>query len=187
MTTVGVAAAIVLVLVILYSLPQISQKNTENLVEETDSLRENKLRTELPKDSAQDKFLPKIDEKKDDKLPLEVKPPKPENNLAFAPNEDLEAFLREQTRDEEKISDIEPKNGVIISGNLLELTWQTSLDKALVLELMNNQNQVLKTLETNAQQTKVTISLKDLPEGLYYWRLLDNRNLYHVGKFEFRP
>lgn len=58
--------------------------------------------------------------------------------------------------------------------------WENHIDKDLELKIMNNLNEPLYTFK--AKGSKVEF-IGNLSPGLYYWKLEDKENLYHVGKF----
>jgi len=72
---------------------------------------------------------------------------------------------------------VSPANDAQFRG-AVKFTWRNNT-KPLILEILNNQERLLATVEA---QSEFTLG-KHLAPGLYYWKLLSGEELLHVGKF----
>ncbi len=68
----------------------------------------------------------------------------------------------------------------ILKKGVIVFKWENHIDKNLKLKILNNRNETLYIF--NAEGSMVKFS-GELDPGLYYWKLEDSDNLYHVGKF----
>ncbi|MEN8222817.1 MAG: hypothetical protein ABFR36_06115, partial [Acidobacteriota bacterium] len=68
----------------------------------------------------------------------------------------------------------------ILSKKKIVFMWENHIDKKLELKILNNLNETL--FKFKAEGSRVEFE-GDLSHGLYYWKLEDKENLYHVGKF----
>lgn len=74
---------------------------------------------------------------------------------------------------------ISPEFRILEKGKII-FKWENHIDKNLELKILNNLNETLHTFKVEG--SKVEFS-GNLSPGLYYWKLEDKENLYHVGKF----
>lgn len=155
--------------------------------------------THEPKDTLEDKKIIKPQDilDKEENLPqedtsevlpdksedIEIPEPDFDNHLAFAKNEEMEEWLNTNVRSDNVIEDILPKNDLIATKEI-KFSWKNNIEEKLLLEILDNQGEVIKEFELEIGAEEKVLDLVSWKEGLYYWRLLDNRNLYHVGKFK---
>lgn len=62
--------------------------------------------------------------------------------------------------------------------------WKNHIDKKLKLKILNNRNETIHILEVKGSSATFNGILNP---GLYYWKLEDTEDLYHVGKFLIGP
>ncbi len=62
--------------------------------------------------------------------------------------------------------------------------WENHIDKKLKLKILNNRNETIHILEVKGSSATFNGMLDP---GLYYWKLEDTEDLYHVGKFLIGP
>jgi len=74
---------------------------------------------------------------------------------------------------------ISPEFKIMEKGKIVFM-WENHIDKNIYLKILNNLNETL--FKFKAEGSRVEFK-GDLAPGLYYWKLEDSENLYHVGKF----
>jgi hypothetical protein len=99
-------------------------------------------------------------------------------NKNFKINPNLEYMINSQLRDE-SIKVNSPANNSIVNNNIV-FAWESFPSKPIQLKILNNQNDILfeYSIQTNKFVLKETLS-----PGLYYWKLENQTDLLHVGKF----
>ncbi len=106
-----------------------------------------------------------------------IKPARTQIN-PFKDNPNLEYMVDSPLRGK-LIHIISPEFRINERGKII-FKWKNHIDKHLILKILNNTNETIYTLKTD----KSRVELKEkLSPGLYYWKLEDSENLYHVGKF----
>jgi len=106
-----------------------------------------------------------------------IKPAQPQRN-PFKDNPNLEYMVDSPLRGK-LIHIISPEFRINERGKII-FKWKNHIDKHLILKILNNTNKTIYTLKT--YKSRVEFKEK-LSPGLYYWKLEDAENLYHVGKF----
>ncbi len=77
------------------------------------------------------------------------------------------------------INIISPEFRITDRGKII-FKWENHINKELELKILNNLNETLYTFKAKGS----IVEFKgNLSPGLYYWKLEDKENLYHVGKF----
>ncbi len=99
----------------------------------------------------------------------------------FKDNPNLE-YMVDSTHRGRMIQIISPEFKIIKEGDLV-FRWQNHIDKKLILKILNNVNETLYTFVAKGSMVEFH---GELNPGLYYWKLEDKENLYHVGKFIIR-
>jgi hypothetical protein len=99
----------------------------------------------------------------------------------YAESPELEDLLKSAIRSEE--TEIKSPTAAAALRRGDKFHWVTSAKPPYELVLLNNRDSVLSTVRI----TSTTYLLKDsLVAGLYYWKLIGEGNLLHVGKFIVR-
>lgn len=102
---------------------------------------------------------------------------------SFKPNVALESLVRQVvTRSQPAISDVSPRNGVTVAGDL-RFEWQTSYAGVVYWKILDNQENIRMSGSTQDSQFVLEQIEKTLQPGLYYWKLESDTDLLHVGKF----
>ncbi len=96
----------------------------------------------------------------------------------FKDNPNLEYMVNSHYRGR-LIHIISPEFKIMEKGKIIFM-WENHIDKHLELKILNNLNETL--FKAKAEGSRVEFK-GDLSPGLYYWKLEDRENLYHVGKF----
>jgi hypothetical protein len=110
---------------------------------------------------------------------------KPDKQLAFAENADLETDLSAQARVGEEIRILAPQNNENFAETV-KLTWHAPQAQIFEVEILDNQRRRI-SLQTLAKgQTKLVLEVKNWQAGLYYWRLSDENDLLYTGKFKVK-
>ena len=99
-------------------------------------------------------------------------------NKNFKINPNLEYMINSQLRDE-SIKVNSPANNSIVNNNIM-FAWESFPSKPIQLKILNNQNDIL--FEYSIQTNNFVLKEK-LSPGLYYWKLENQIDLLHVGKF----
>ena len=96
----------------------------------------------------------------------------------FKDNPNLEYMVNSHHRGR-LIHIISPEFRILGKGKIVFL-WENHIDKNIELKILNNLNETL--FKSKADGSRVEFK-GNLSPGLYYWKLEDKENLYHVGKF----
>ncbi len=96
----------------------------------------------------------------------------------FKDNPNLEYMVNSHHRGR-FIHIISPEFRILGKGKII-FVWENHIDKNLELKILNNLNETL--FKSKAYGSRVEFN-GNLSPGLYYWKLEDKENLYHVGKF----
>ncbi|MBN1560358.1 hypothetical protein JW998_08915 [candidate division KSB1 bacterium] len=97
------------------------------------------------------------------------------------PSPSMERLLN-QTHRAEDVTVISPSNNDNVKKNLL-FRWQREDNSELFIIILNNREEELFTFSTTGNDYLFKNAAKKLPPGLYYWKLEDENELKHVGKF----
>ncbi|PWD97647.1 hypothetical protein [Marinilabilia rubra] len=99
----------------------------------------------------------------------------------FEPDEDLEKLVdryKGNLRNSGEVKVVSPLT-VTNSNNSITIKWENPGKKRLIIEVFNNEGSRIIETET----TKNEYTLKNLDEGLYYWKLIsENFELLFCGK-----
>jgi hypothetical protein len=104
--------------------------------------------------------------------------PKTFKDSRYRINPSLENMIGSQLRSH-RIEVLEPPNNSVLKGRIL-FSWKKDLSKPHTIKIVNNRNDVLYTYKISGKAFQFNESL---PNGLYYWKLEDENELLHVGKF----
>ena len=111
-------------------------------------------------------------------IPPETKGVELSRHDPFKDNPNLEYMVDSPHRGR-LIHIISPEFRILGKGSIV-FRWENHIDKELKLKILTNLNETLYTFK--AEGSRVEFS-GELSAGLYYWKLEDSENLYHVGKF----
>ncbi len=99
---------------------------------------------------------------------------------AFTPNEELEELYSNMRGAYRSNDVILTSDSIVYLKNTDSLTWQNPQENILYVEIFNNQGTEVSSKEVN---TSRGVQLPALPNGLYYWKLLnEDFDLLFVGK-----
>jgi hypothetical protein len=100
---------------------------------------------------------------------------------AFAESREMEDLMKSGVRSEE--TDIRsPSNGAYVRPGI-RFEWTTVAKPPFDLLIVNNLDRTVRSLQLQEN----TYVMKDaLPSGLYYWKLIGEGELLHVGKFKVK-
>lgn len=115
-------------------------------------------------------------EKKD--LKKIIREPKADPGANFRNNPNLE-FMVNSTFRGRMIHIISPEFKLLEKEKIV-FKWENHIDKKLQLKILNNRNKTLHILDVIGSTAAFNGKLEP---GLYYWKLEDKEDLYHVGKF----
>jgi hypothetical protein len=121
-----------------------------------------------------------IDEKKE--MPISEN-----KQLAFLENGKLEQQINNRIRSSKVIEIISPINGAEFSGTV-DFRWMIeNQGESINFEILDNKENIVRKESIAATKNEIQINVKDFRNGLYYWRLMGKREVYHVGKFKIIP
>jgi len=99
----------------------------------------------------------------------------------FRDNPNLEYMVNSHHRGR-MIHIISPETRELENGKII-FRWENHIDKNLILKILNNRNETVFRSKARGSRVEFT---GNLAPGLYYWKLEDSENLYHVGKFTIK-
>gem|GEM_PF-591796 len=97
-------------------------------------------------------------------------------NFTVSPN--LENLVNAHSRSL-SVEVLSPLNGENFKERIL-FQWKADADDRLTLKILSNNEKTLQTISVRG--SRYVFSQK-IPPGLYYWKLEDNDELLHLGKF----
>jgi hypothetical protein len=100
---------------------------------------------------------------------------------AFAESPEMEDLMKSAVRSEE--ADVRsPANGSTVRPGI-RFEWTTAARPPFQLLIMNNRDRTVRSVQL---QECAYIMKDSLPRGLYYWKLIGEGELLHVGEFKVR-
>lgn len=96
----------------------------------------------------------------------------------YAINPNLEYMINNQSRHSGVLVHT-PENNSKLNG-VIQFSWTVNSNRKIHLKILNNRNEVLYSYSPAGEQFFLADSLQP---GLYYWKLEDQTDLLHVGKF----
>lgn len=100
----------------------------------------------------------------------------------FKESQNLESLVGVKYRDNEIIKIISPENGKVFRVNeVITFKWEIQPNKLLILKIFNNKEKIVfneDDINENVFEFK-----NNLPQGIYYWKLETEDDLYYTGKF----
>lgn len=101
----------------------------------------------------------------------------------FEVSDDLEGLVGAIVRDNSlKINKPSPEASVK-AGQIISFAWQEAKQEAIFLIILNNREEEQLRIQVDSGAYEFTA---DLPQGLYYWKLESEEDLFYVGKFFIR-
>jgi len=80
------------------------------------------------------------------------------------------------------VTEVSPPNGFNVRNDLL-FSWKRDDTSELSIIILNNREEELLTFSTTGNEYLFENAADQLPPGLYYWKLEDEDEDKHVGKF----
>jgi hypothetical protein len=100
---------------------------------------------------------------------------------AFAESPEMEDLMKSAVRSEE--ADVRsPVDGSTVRA-AVRFEWSTAAKPPFQLLIVNNRDRTVRSLQL---QESAYVMKDPLPQGLYYWKLIGEGELLHVGKFKVR-
>jgi hypothetical protein len=96
----------------------------------------------------------------------------------YMPNEELEGLIGSEIRGE-AFEAIRPEEHVIGRQNIL-FSWKTTASGPWKVMVVNNRGTIIKEEEVLSAEF---VLKGPIAPGLYYWKVIQNDELAHVGKF----
>ncbi len=112
------------------------------------------------------------------------------NSLAFAEFAEFEQLIETKYRNE-AVEIISPKNSENFDGKVL-FKWNLPSASKVYLQIYDNKGNIVKGFEHITVKGQQYILTKELPPGLYYWKLitegdmLSGGDVLFVGKFYYK-
>jgi hypothetical protein len=100
----------------------------------------------------------------------------------FTPNPEFEGMVQGGTRSEE-LTGMTPANGVDVRPPEVQFNWHSNSDEALTLIVYDNHGQAVFSAADTKPPVRMPIALEP---GLYYWKLMNEEEGLHFGKFYVR-
>jgi hypothetical protein len=100
---------------------------------------------------------------------------------AFAESAEMEDLMKSAVRSEEAVVR-SPANGAYLKPGV-RFEWTTVAKPPFDLLIVNNLDRTVRSLQL---QENAYVMKDPLPSGLYYWKLIGEGELLHVGKFKVR-
>lgn len=104
-------------------------------------------------------------------------------------NASLEQRMRSTLRSESTVfSLLLPEPHLTLKTEALRFAWQSqNLDNSFfTIELVSSENKVVLTKQMRVSNKQSDISLKDLPAGVYYWKLMIEDVLVEIGRIYYK-
>jgi len=100
----------------------------------------------------------------------------------FTPNPEFEGMVQGGTRSEE-LTVVTPTNDADVRPAEAQFNWQSRSDDALTLIVYDNHGQAVFSVADTNPPVRMPIALEP---GLYYWKLMNEEEGLHFGKFYVR-
>jgi hypothetical protein len=100
---------------------------------------------------------------------------------AFAESPEMEDLMKSDVRSEE-VEVRSPANGIYVRPGV-RFEWTTAAKPPYQLLIVNNRDHTVRRVQL---QESAYVMKDPLPTGLYYWKLIGEGELLHVGKFKVR-
>ncbi len=100
---------------------------------------------------------------------------------AFAESPEMEDLMKSAVRSEEVVVR-SPANGSTVRPGI-RFEWTSTARPPFQLLILNNRDSTLRSVQL---QENAYVMKDPLPRGLYYWKLIGEGELLHVGKFKVK-
>lgn len=99
----------------------------------------------------------------------------------FTPSDNLESLIGEIVRSD-NLEIISPNENISVRpGEQINFSWSTSLEEALFLIIVDNEENEIQEIEIDSSNYTYIVNQEP---GLYYWKLESEEDLLYVGKFK---